>query len=96
MFYFICVCMMTDLDLDIKAAHGSVQALVTLKTQQKPRRSADEDEDDEEDDEEVFDEQKYVDALCTGSQGDVNSCRYRQTTYGLMVNLTSHGLFIPR
>ncbi len=79
-------------DLDLKAAHGSVQALVT---QQKSRRSADEDDDDEED-EEVFDEQKYVDALCTGSQGDINSCRCRQTMYGLIVNLTSHWLFIPR
>ncbi len=64
-------------DLDLKAAHGSVQALVTLKTQQKCRRSADDEED--ENDEEVFDEQKYVDALCTGSQGDINSCRDRQT-----------------
>uniref|UniRef100_A0A673MFK2 Origin recognition complex subunit 2 n=1 Tax=Sinocyclocheilus rhinocerous TaxID=307959 RepID=A0A673MFK2_9TELE len=52
----------------IKTANGSVQTLVTVKTQQKSKRSeAGEDEDDDED-EEVLNEQNYVDALCTGSQ----------------------------
>ncbi|ROL43735.1 Origin recognition complex subunit 2 [Anabarilius grahami] len=53
---------------DIKAANGSVQTLVTLKTPQKSKRSPEEEEDD--DDDEVFDEQNYVDVLCTGSQDE--------------------------
>ncbi|KAK9966980.1 hypothetical protein ABG768_004055 [Culter alburnus] len=52
---------------DIKAANGSVQTLVTLKTPQKSKRSPEEEEDD---DEEVFDEQNYVDVLYTGSQDE--------------------------
>lgn len=52
---------------DIKSANGSVQTLVTLKTPQKSKRSPEEEEDD--DDEEVFNEQNYVDVLCSGSQG---------------------------
>ncbi|XP_016360670.1 origin recognition complex subunit 2-like isoform X1 [Sinocyclocheilus anshuiensis] len=52
---------------DIKAANGSVQTLVTLKTPQKSKRSETEEDDD---DEEVINEQNYVDALCTGSQDE--------------------------
>ncbi|KAK7127305.1 hypothetical protein R3I93_020022 [Phoxinus phoxinus] len=52
---------------DVKAADGSVQTLVTLKTPQKSRRSADEEEDEEE---ELFDEQNYVEVLYAGSQDE--------------------------
>ncbi|XP_077104672.1 origin recognition complex subunit 2-like isoform X3 [Siphateles boraxobius] len=51
---------------DVKAADGSVQTLVTLKTPQKPRRSADE----EEDEEGLFNEQNFVDVLYAGSQDE--------------------------
>lgn len=62
---------------DIKAANGSVQTLVTLKTPQKSKRSPEEEEDD---DEEVFDEQNYVDVLYTGSQGEDSHHHYRSCT----------------
>uniref|UniRef100_A0A673FKQ2 Origin recognition complex subunit 2 n=1 Tax=Sinocyclocheilus rhinocerous TaxID=307959 RepID=A0A673FKQ2_9TELE len=52
---------------EIKAANGSVQTLVTLKTPQKSKRSETEEDDDDED---VINEQNYVDALCTGSQDE--------------------------
>ncbi|KTF84878.1 hypothetical protein cypCar_00046459 [Cyprinus carpio] len=56
---------------DIKAANGSVQTLVTLKTPQKSKRSeAGEDDEDEDEDEGMLNEQNYVDALCTGSQDE--------------------------
>ncbi|XP_056097735.1 origin recognition complex subunit 2 [Rhinichthys klamathensis goyatoka] len=51
---------------DVKAADGSVQTLVTVKTPQKCRRSADE----EEDEEELFKEQNYVEVLYAGSQDE--------------------------
>ncbi|XP_077096404.1 origin recognition complex subunit 2 isoform X4 [Siphateles boraxobius] len=55
-----------EIQQDVKAADGSVQTLVTLKTPQKPRRSADE----EEDEEELFNEQNFVDVLYAGSQDE--------------------------
>uniref|UniRef100_A0A673FIY8 Origin recognition complex subunit 2 n=1 Tax=Sinocyclocheilus rhinocerous TaxID=307959 RepID=A0A673FIY8_9TELE len=48
------------MNLEIKAANGSVQTLVTLKTPQKSKRSETEEDDDDED---VINEQNYVDAL---------------------------------
>ncbi|KAG1941750.1 origin recognition complex subunit [Pimephales promelas] len=51
---------------DVKAADGSAQTLVTLKTPQKCRRSADE----EEDEEELFKEQNYVEVLYARSQDE--------------------------
>jgi len=57
---------------DVKAADGSAQTLVTLKTPQKCRRSADE----EEDEEELFKEQNYVEVLYAGSQGEHTHTRH--------------------
>lgn len=57
---------------DTKAVNGSVQTLVSLKTSQKSRRSA-EDDDDEDEDEEVFSEQQYVEALCTAETDECES-----------------------
>lgn len=53
---------------DVKAAHGSVQTLVTLKTPQKSKASAEEEE--EEEDEDALNEQKYVEALCTQDESE--------------------------
>uniref|UniRef100_A0A8C2BEX8 Origin recognition complex subunit 2 n=1 Tax=Cyprinus carpio TaxID=7962 RepID=A0A8C2BEX8_CYPCA len=59
---------------DIKAANGSVQTLVTLKTPQKSKRSEAGEDDEDDEDEGMLNEQNYVDALCTGSQGDLCVC----------------------
>uniref|UniRef100_A0A8C2B9V4 Origin recognition complex subunit 2 n=1 Tax=Cyprinus carpio TaxID=7962 RepID=A0A8C2B9V4_CYPCA len=55
---------------DIKAANGSVQTLVTLKTPQKSKRSEAGEDDEDDEDEGMLNEQNYVDALCTGSQDE--------------------------
>ncbi|KAK2874708.1 hypothetical protein Q8A67_021861 [Cirrhinus molitorella] len=54
---------------DLKAANGSVQTLVTLKTPQKSKR-LEAGEDDVDEDDELLNEQNYVEVLCTGSQDE--------------------------
>ncbi|KAA0707367.1 Origin recognition complex subunit 2 [Triplophysa tibetana] len=56
---------------DVKADHGGVQTLVTLKTPQKSKTSAE--EDDEEQDEDVLNEQTYVEVLGTDTQDESES-----------------------